>query len=42
MLENSKKIQDTIPKKSETEFRKIPRHKSGNFRQKLVTEGNGR
>jgi hypothetical protein len=31
MLENSEK-------NSETEFRKIPRHKCGNFRQKPVTE----
>jgi hypothetical protein len=31
-----------IPKNSETQFWKIPRHKSGNFRQKPVTEGNGR
>jgi hypothetical protein len=34
MLENSEKFRDTIPKNSETRFRKIPRHKSGNFRQK--------
>ena len=29
MLENSEKIRDTIPKNSETQFRKISRHKSG-------------
>jgi hypothetical protein len=37
-----RKNQDTIPENSETQFWKIPRHKSGNFRQKPVTEGNGR
>jgi hypothetical protein len=32
------KFRDTIPKNSETQFRKIPRHKSGNFRQKRLVK----
>ena len=36
------KFRKNFRKNSETQFRKFPRHKSGNFRQKPVTDGNGR